>query len=75
MKSSSKKGGADNASRGADSARPEQAAADTAGVEHIATAAYFKAQARGFSPGREIDDWLEAESEYRQALDGQATRP
>jgi hypothetical protein len=32
--------------------------------EHIATAAYFKAHARGFSHGQELHDWLEAEAEY-----------
>jgi hypothetical protein len=29
----------------------------------IATAAYFRAQHRGFTPGREAADWLEAEAE------------
>lgn len=29
----------------------------------IATAAYYKAEARGFRPGRELDDWLEAEAD------------
>jgi hypothetical protein len=29
----------------------------------IATAAYFKAQRRGFMPGQEASDWLEAEVE------------
>ena len=29
----------------------------------IAECAYFKAEKRGFSPGHELDDWLEAESE------------
>ena len=29
----------------------------------IATAAYFKAQRRGFTPGQEASDWLEAEAE------------
>lgn len=33
-------------------------------VEYIATAAYFKAEARGFMPGKELDDWLEAESKF-----------
>ncbi len=33
--------------------------------EHIATAACYKAEARGFVPGGEIDDWLSAEAEYR----------
>jgi len=32
-------------------------------VSDIATAAYFKAERRGFVPGRELDDWLEAEAE------------
>ena len=29
----------------------------------IAERAYFKAEQRGFAPGYEIDDWLEAERE------------
>jgi hypothetical protein len=28
--------------------------------------AYFKAKARGFAPGYELQDWLEAEREVRQ---------
>lgn len=33
-------------------------------VSHeIAERAYFKAEARGFSPGNELNDWLEAEQE------------
>ncbi len=32
----------------------------------IATLAYFKAQARGFAPGRELDDWLQAEAEMAE---------
>lgn len=32
--------------------------------EHIATAAYFKAQARGFAHGMDMQDWLDAEAEY-----------
>ena len=31
--------------------------------ERIQKAAYFKAARRGFSPGCELDDWLEAERE------------
>lgn len=34
----------------------------------IAEAAYFRAQARGFEPGREIEDWLAAEKEIDAAL-------
>ncbi len=29
----------------------------------IALAAYFRAEARGFAPGRELEDWLAAEQE------------
>lgn len=32
--------------------------------EHIATAAYYKAQARGFAHGHDLHDWLQAEVEY-----------
>lgn len=31
--------------------------------QQIALLAYLKAEARGFSPGHELDDWLEAETE------------
>lgn len=32
--------------------------------EWISVAAYYKAEARGFKPGKALDDWLEAEIEY-----------
>jgi hypothetical protein len=32
----------------------------------IAVSAYYKAQARGFQPGHELDDWLDAEAEEQQ---------
>jgi hypothetical protein len=32
----------------------------------IAVLAYYKAQARGFEPGHELDDWLAAEKEVTQ---------
>ncbi len=31
--------------------------------ERIAELAYYKAESRGFEPGYEINDWLEAERE------------
>ena len=34
----------------------------------IRETAYYKAEARGFAPGRELDDWLEAEAELRERL-------
>lgn len=33
----------------------------------IQEAAYFKAEKRGFAPGHELDDWLEAEREVDEA--------
>jgi hypothetical protein len=35
--------------------------------EWIAVAAYFKAEKRGFTAGRELEDWLEAECEYAKS--------
>lgn len=32
--------------------------------EWISTAAYYKAQARGFAHGHALHDWLQAEAEY-----------
>lgn len=31
--------------------------------EQVAELAYYKAEKRGFTPGSELDDWLEAENE------------
>jgi hypothetical protein len=36
----------------------------------IATAAYYLAAARNFTPGHELDDWLEAERAVRASLNG-----
>ena len=33
--------------------------------ETIAMAAYFRARLRGFAPGHELDDWLQAEAECK----------
>ncbi|HEY0942614.1 MAG TPA: DUF2934 domain-containing protein [Steroidobacter sp.] len=47
----------------------EAAAQSRAAERHemIATAAYFRAQQRGFEPGHELEDWLAAESEVTHA--------
>lgn len=34
----------------------------------IAEAAYYRAEARGFADGYELDDWLEAEAEIDQTI-------
>lgn len=44
----------------ADSANDD---ADRSG--YIATSAYYMAEARGFMPGHELDDWLKAEAEVK----------
>ena len=36
--------------------------------EAIATAAYYKAERRGFEPGHELPDWLDAEEEVRSMM-------
>ena len=34
--------------------------------------AYFKAKARDFAPGHEVQDWIEAEAEVRRQLESRA---
>ena len=36
--------------------------------QQVAMRAYYKSEARGFSPGRELDDWLEAETEVTPSI-------
>lgn len=43
---------------------PESFIAHIDRSEHIAVSAYYKAQARGFTPGGELEDWLQAEAEF-----------
>ena len=38
----------------------------------IQEAAYFKAKARGFEPGGEVQDWIEAEAEVRRRLESRS---
>lgn len=38
-------------------------------LKAIAMAAYYKAEARGFVPGLELDDWLEAEAEFDERME------
>ena len=33
----------------------------------IAREAYYRAERRGFAPGQELDDWLEAEKEFEKS--------
>lgn len=34
----------------------------------IAELAFYKAENRGFEPGHELDDWIEAEREFKEML-------
>ena len=36
--------------------------------KRVAQAAYFRAEKRGFAPGGELQDWLEAEADIQQQL-------
>ena len=37
-------------------------------ARRVARAAYFRSQKRGFDPGRDLEDWLEAEAEVDATL-------
>jgi hypothetical protein len=37
----------------------------------IAEAAYYRAEARGFQPGHELEDWLAAENEIDMLLEAE----
>lgn len=68
------------AERPASGRRPARTAADAPGSELspedvyrlIQETAYFKAKARGFEPGGEVQDWIEAEAEVRRRLENRA---
>ena len=47
-------------------AKTKSAKNKSSSQSQIAVAAYYKAQARGFAPGYELDDWLAAEKEVKQ---------
>jgi hypothetical protein len=55
---------------------PHRAAEDGELDEHrrrrIAMAAYYRAERRGFAPGGELEDWLEAERELLEQEGGGA---
>jgi len=53
--------GANAKSEGTDSAQPTDSSEERR--DCIAKAAYFRAQTRGFLPGCELEDWVQAEAE------------
>ncbi len=53
-------------------AAPRNARADASAEEIrqlIAEAAYYRAKQRGFQPGHELEDWIQAESEVMRRVD------
>lgn len=57
---------------------PSAAAREDNRVRRIRLLAYLKAQRRGFKPGNEVEDWLEAERELDAAglaASGEASGP
>ena len=38
----------------------------------ISEAAYFRAKKRGFEPGHELEDWIQAEAEVMRRLEGRS---
>ena len=44
-------------------------------LEMISEAAYYRAEKRGFMPGLEADDWVQAEAEVMARLDALRGRP
>ena len=58
--------------------RPGATEAETRVVDHqvkVALAAYFIAQRRGFEPGHELDDWLQAEAQIAAAEQPSLSQP
>lgn len=50
---------------------PTKNAPDPNEYQHmVAEAAYYKAEKRGFAPGDDQEDWLEAEQEIMENLEG-----
>ena len=57
---------------GASDMRPERSASPEEVRRLIEEAAYYRAEQRGFEPGHELEDWIQAESEVRRRLDANA---
>lgn len=50
------------------SSSPEPVMVEDTLRKMIAEAAYYRAEKRGFAPGREMDDWLAAEAEIAASI-------
>lgn len=60
-----------------ESSEPDRAPANDAipREQLIAVAAYFRAEQRGFAPGNEMSDWLDAEADLEHMLGSRAPAP
>ncbi len=58
----------DNPSQGQPTSPTEQLFGESIRQQWISVAANYKAQAREFESGKELDDWLEAEKDYSAML-------
>lgn len=60
------------AKQGNSHARPDSVSPLSAQERHVlvARAAYFRAEKRGFAPGGELQDWIEAEAEVLRLIGG-----
>jgi len=68
--SKTKGNGSGRQARGANASSPSSSAGyDCPREQMIAEAAYFRAEQRGFVPGNEMSDWLQAEADV-EALVG-----
>jgi hypothetical protein len=43
-------------------------------LNRIAVSAYYKAEARGYEPGHEMQDWLDAEAEVMEKTKGEKNK-
>ena len=66
--SKSKGNGLSRQARAADQPPSSSGSDDCRREQMIAEAAYYRAQQRGFEPGNEMSDWLQAEADVEAVL-------
>jgi len=67
--SKAKGNGSGRSARGSGEPAPSAASDDCPREQMIAEAAYFRAEQRGFAPGNEMTDWLQAEVDVEGLLE------
>ena len=68
IESANKSAGNGPVRQASESGEPDSASGNEAGPREqlIAVAAYFRAEQRGFAPGNEMSDWLDAEADVER---------